>query len=739
MTSSNLLRRYHTTELWAIPGVVVFTYISFFLSNLSIYDFYIFLLVILLTFIVGYGHSLYLNWRLLKPIKILLHLEDQTLDPQAMIELRRQLFELSLKRTILTLERGGISGLLASIFLILTYDLGLIPFTIFIFNILISSAFSSLLVYYAVEKVSHEWHKEIFPYFEQSDLVPELGRNVSLYQKLMLTLTVLMFTLFLLLGTFAFSHFSTALVSVQTKDIILFAAIFVFMFPMTILISFFLDSNITGSIRSMQISMSKAEKVDLITRTPVYSSDEMGEIALQFNNTMKELATIFGKVRELSESVTFFSDRLSSSSITMSEGVELQASSTDTTTTSLDQMQDSISEVADSVNFLFKEMEKTSMSIIEMASSIEEVANNTENLSHSIDTTSSSIEEMNASIKQVAENSAIFNSSTLELARSTDDIILSIHEVERWAIESSGLSNRVTEDAFKGHQAVQKTIEGMDKIHKFFQTSGEVIQELGTRSEQIGNILTVIDDVSSQTNLLALNAAIISAQAGEHGKEFAVVADEIRDLAEKATHSTKEISNLIGRVQFEASKAVETMEEGARLVAEGVKLSHRAGDVLKLITTSSSKSAKMTDQIEHATISQVDRSREIAQIVERLKVMADQIAKATKEQKIGISQIMRESENMRDMATHVKTATEKQTSESRSISTAISDVKEMVERIRVATTQQKSESTSILNAVDIFKDITLKNVDKMVEMDKAVDTLTSQVRSLENQVARFQI
>lgn len=747
MSLKSFKMRYYLSELWAVLGIGLIFHFFYFISQRPDNLPPRFLFYLFVSLVLGFGHSIFLNSRFIRALLKSFELHsriDDNFDFELQLHLRRQIFQVPLKRALWMFERFAVSGILLIIMLNFLKYGGLTDLAFYLFVFLTGGFASSILLFLFIEGQLYEVHRENHRFLEHANMAINSGTGITVYHRLYAAfLSVILFViLFILLGSMSYRMFNPGAgvsASFQSQNLITLLIMSGVFALYLLILAYYIGRNLNEAIQSLIIALGRAERGDLGTRTPVLSADEIGSLANQFNAMMKVLSEIFGKVQSVSDSVTSVADRLSTSSVEMSEGVELQATSTDSTANSMAQMQASITEVADSVDILFKETGNTSQSILEMTSSIEEVASNIENLSHSIDSTSTSIEEMNSSIKQVADNSVVLNRSTLDLFRSTDDIIRIINQVEQWAIESSKLSNKVTDDADMGHQAVLQTVEGMEKIRRFFQTTGEVITQLGERSGQIGKIITVIDDVSSQTNLLALNAAIISAQAGEHGKEFSVVADEIRDLAEKATSSTKIIANLIKAVQAEALKAVHTMEEGASLVAEGVKLSHRAGDTLTMIIKSSTESAKMTNLIEDATLEQVSKSQEISKAVERLKIMSHQIAGATKEQKIGISQIMRESENMREMALQVRFATEKQTEGSRFISKAVSEVKEMVERIRVATTQEKTESRSILEAVEVFKDITLKNVDSMVEMDKAVDKLAAQVRSLESQVSRFKV
>src|SRR5204863_7488854 len=148
---------------------------------------------------------------------------------------------------------------------------------------------------------------------------------------------------------------------------------------------------------------------------------------------------------------------------------------------------------------------------------------------------------------------------------------------------------------------MEKTTDGLKRINEAIQQGAAVIRALDARTENIGRIVEVIDDLADQTNLLALNAAIEAARAGEHGLGFAVVADEVRKLAEKSTQSTKEIADLIQSIQREARQAVENMDRSTRIVEEGLSLGNDLGTALHKISSVVTEVYKSSQEIGTAT------------------------------------------------------------------------------------------------------------------------------------------
>jgi twitching motility protein PilJ len=189
----------------------------------------------------------------------------------------------------------------------------------------------------------------------------------------------------------------------------------------------------------------------------------------------------------------------------------------------------------------------------------------------------------------------------------------------------------------------------MQRIRAAVQTTGKKIKGLGERSLEIGAIIEVINEIATQTNLLALNAAIEAARAGEQGRGFAVVADEVRKLAERAARATKDITGLIKGIQVETSEAVTVMEEGTREVEEGTKLADQAGAALREIEQIVKQTAVLMTDITKAADDQVEVT---AQVVHSM----DTISKLTQETTHGVQDTVSTIGKLADLSTRLTSA-----------------------------------------------------------------------------------
>ncbi len=237
----------------------------------------------------------------------------------------------------------------------------------------------------------------------------------------------------------------------------------------------------------------------------------------------------------------------------------------------------------------------------QIASTVQQVAKGTAQQAESVNKTASSVEQMGRAIDGVAKGAQEQASAVGKASNITSQITTAITQVSGNAQAVTRDSAAAADAARKGAVTVQETIQGMEAIKTKVGLSAQKVQEMGQRSDQIGTIVEAIEDIASQTNLLALNAAIEAARAGEHGKGFAVVADEVRKLAERASSATKEIGGLIKGIQTTVAEAVNAMNEGAREVEIGVARANGAGQALNDILKAAEAVYQQADQAASAS------------------------------------------------------------------------------------------------------------------------------------------
>lgn len=472
----------------------------------------------------------------------------------------------------------------------------------------------------------------------------------------------------------------------------------------------------------------------------VKTRDEVGILASAFSQMSSNLKEMMKKVQDASQHMTAVAEQMQVHTQKVSQGSMRQSEATERTSSSIEEMNASVRSISESIDSVSSSSQEAASSLTEMSVAVSQVASSTVILSSSVEDTASSLVQISASIKQVADHIESLSASAQETTSSIMEINSSIVEVGRNAKESAQLSEKVSQDAAAlGVSAIEKTIEGMEKIKKTVDQSASVIAKLDERTEHVGKILTVIDEVTSQTNLLALNAAILAAQAGNEGKAFAVVADEIKNLSDRTSASTKEIAQLIRGVQAEAKDAVTAIKEGTKSVEDGVRLSIDARASLHQILQTSKRSFEMSRQIENATVEQVRATGQVSTLMDRVNVMVQQIHTAMQEMERGTVNITKASEKMRSITHQVKTSTEEQAQGSKQISGAVENVSGRIQQIAEAMNEQKKGNEVIRNSMADIHKITQNSVELVKEMNVAMEALTAQVYVLNQGIHYFKI
>jgi twitching motility protein PilJ len=242
---------------------------------------------------------------------------------------------------------------------------------------------------------------------------------------------------------------------------------------------------------------------------------------------------------------------------------------------------------------------------------------------------SGAAQESRATAMHLAEASEHQADQIVGASEAIQDMNSAIELMSSDAKESVEVAQRSVDIATKGATSVRNTIDGMDGIREQIQETSKRIKRLGESSQEIGDIVELIDDIADQTNILALNAAMQAAMAGEAGRGFAVVADEVQRLAERSSNATKQIDALVKTIQSDTNEAVTSMEASTAGVVKGAKLAENAGESLKEIETVSNYIAEMTGKISDSAMEQSDEARKVSEIMSVIQEITTQTSEGT--------------------------------------------------------------------------------------------------------------
>jgi phosphate/phosphite/phosphonate ABC transporter binding protein len=507
------------------------------------------------------------------------------------------------------------------------------------------------------------------------------------------------------------------------------------------ILAFFITRSITKPVKEMGAAVKDLiDRRDFTRRVEARGRDEIGDLANGVNYLIERLEQFIVEMGDISARINEVSPTIASEAREVKKNAEGAAGSIASVSTSVAEMSASLQSFSENAESLSTSAEEASSAILEMNASNQEVATHTNELTSSVEDVTASVSEMIASIREVGGHVESLSSASEETSASAIQIEATVREVERAAKESAQLSQQVSREAQEiGVKSIQETVKAIDAIKGAVSRYSDLVTRLGQRSGEIGKILGVIVEVTEKTNLLALNASILAAQAGEHGKGFGVVAEEIKALADRTAGSAQDIAKLISSVQKETRDAVTALSDGLSAVEEGVRRSREAGAALDKILSSSTRSSEMASMIERAMTEQARGIKQVSEAFANVKQMSAQIMTATHAQTKGTEMILHAAEGMRDIARQVRNAMAEQARGGKQIGAAAENVTTRAGAIAAGTWEQRQTISKIQESMERIQDLPRQSVRRVESMAASVETLGEQAALLNQEIVTMTV
>jgi methyl-accepting chemotaxis protein len=498
-----------------------------------------------------------------------------------------------------------------------------------------------------------------------------------------------------------------------------------------------LARDITAPLHELRELARLMAQGDFVGRASVFSDDEVGQLAASFGETNANLQRLLARVGGSGATITDGVRVITGGTSRLLDRSRDQANLTESSSLAVENVRGGISSVLHAADTVAELTQDASSRALELQSSSEEIARSMDHLFQSVEKTSSSTTEMNASTSSMSNRTDVLAGIGEEVLSFVSQMDATIGELRESSQLTAEISRQVREDAEGGGAAVERTVQGINTSRDLTNETANVLDTLQQSVGQITQILSVIEEVTNRTNLLALNAAIIAAQAGEHGLGFTVVADEIRELAERTRGSTKEIAAIIKAVQSGSREAVSKMHEGVTRVEENVQLATHASSSLSKIVGSATRSYEAATKISRALEDQARASRHLHEVTSRMSDHIVEIHRGMGEQVRGTQLLAEESERVREIALQVKNATNEQTQAGRGITEAVERMSDDARAMRDLLERQLNETAQIADASKTMLEIAQQNDAIAHEFNDTVQNLVRSGSEFETEVGRF--
>jgi methyl-accepting chemotaxis protein len=434
-------------------------------------------------------------------------------------------------------------------------------------------------------------------------------------------------------------------------------------------------------------------------RPEAWYPTELVELTSSIDGMLVQLNPLMTQLGRTVVAIAEATDRLRRATERMVDDSQDQRDAVKRSTGAIVQIRDSIGRIADGVRNLSRTASETTASIVNFDRQTHLIAGSVRALAETVEGASVDAVQLEQQVGAVAGSAMRLSENVATTTASLELLTESIENVGAGAQRGEALARDALGAARSGFEAVDATVGSMTEIKLRFDRVGETVSRLARRSEAIGDVVRVIDEITRATRLLAINASIISSAAGEHGSGFGVVADRVRSLASETAASTDQIRDLITSVQTDIQEAVAAVDSGHETVRDGEARSKEAGTRLRVIIESAGQSEKTAHEIVRASGDQARRVDALAAAVEEVQTATGRISAAASTQRVAHEKLALAIAKVGTVCADVRASTGAQQAGSRAMTGAVAEMTRRLEAIAEASEAQSRERDRIEEAL----------------------------------------
>ena len=496
---------------------------------------------------------------------------------------------------------------------------------------------------------------------------------------------------------------------------------------------------ITLPFRELGTAADRIAEGDLTVSPPSVSADEVGRLAAQFRRMAQGLTGLVREVQTASENVSSgaieagaIGERVRRGALEQHEGVRSVQSA-------VQAMESSVAQVARGVGGLADYVNGTSRVVGEMAQAFEEVQRKAGELERGMTSALAEVENLGSSGRDAEARLTALENLAARSGGTLAEVKASVTGLERAATESEVTASAVAEAAERAGMVMEGTVHGIETLRGAVADAHSRIAALGRRSDDIDQVVDFISEVAGRTNLLSLNASIIASQAGEHGKAFAVVADQIRELAAQIARSTKSIGDIIHAVREDVEGTASLIDRGDALAVEGVQLARNSVEALSEIRRSTAHGRETAAGIRTAVQAHAASTREVANLVEMVAEGSRAVASAVQLVGRSVGGVHSVSRGVTGMADRVARTLEEQAGLGRRQLENVARLENMIQEITQAVENHNAATQALKKALEALSHTAGEHESAVHGLSGVADQIGSRAKALSERVNRFKV